>query len=123
SQTHVYFDPFEERLICPEVFRTERITYQHVTTSFRSGQQMPLRWTTRTEIPADEMRDLLSLPNVLGDDPLRGLKAVAAQVVAELPESERDNPAAKARALEAHLRDSGIYSYSLSRRRSRSDLD
>ena len=123
SQTHVYFDPFEERLICPEVFRSERSSYQHVTTSFRSGQQMPLRWTTRTEVPADEMRDLLSLPEGLGEDPLRGLKAVAAEVVAGLPESDRDSPAAIARALENHLRDSGIYSYSLSRRRSRSDLD
>ncbi len=123
SQTHVYFDPFEERLICPEVFRSERITYQHVTTGFRSGQQLPLRWTTRTELPPDEIRDLLSLPEGFGEDPLRGLKAVAAEVVAALPEEERNDPIAKARALESHLRDSGIYSYSLSRRRSKSDLD
>src|SRR5690606_29944141 len=120
---HVYFDPLEERLICHEVFRTETVTYQHVTTGFKSGRQLPFRWTILTDISVQEMRDLLSLPTGVGEDPPRGLKAVAAEVVASLPESRRNDAVAKAKALESHLRDSGIYSYSLSRRRRQTDLD
>ncbi len=123
STAPIYFDPQAERLHCPELFRAERFTYYHITTGMKNGVQLGLRWTTKTRIPGEERNRLLSLPTAIGQDPLTGLKAVAAQVIAKLPREERKNPMSRAKALESHLRDSGIYKYSLGGQKPDSALD
>ncbi len=123
SETQVNFDPRAERLYSQEVFRSARFTYQHITTGLKNGRQLPFRWITQTRIQPSDRSALLSLPVEVGNDPLAGLKQVAAQVVAELPPDQQSDPVMRARALESHLRDSGIYRYSLGGGKPQAQLD
>ncbi|MGC3969304.1 MAG: DUF3488 and transglutaminase-like domain-containing protein [Pirellulales bacterium] len=93
-----------------ETLLQKRFEYEVITPAFqrhRQGQLIPLLFPNN-----DVEGELLRTPPFRADgtDPLAGLKQTAAQVVAEVPE---EDVLLRARRLEAYLRDSGRFEYTL----------
>ncbi|MBL9089765.1 MAG: DUF3488 domain-containing protein [Planctomycetaceae bacterium] len=93
-----------------DVLRTKRFEYEVVTPAFqrnRQGQLIPLLSPIY-----DGEGELVAMPpqRADGSDPLAGLKSIAAQVVADVPATD---VLLRAKRLEAYLRDSGRFEYSL----------
>lgn len=99
-----------EQIFRKDHLRSQRFTYELLTAGLRDHRQPALAPCLR-QLNDDEMELLLELPQEgPKGDPLAGLRAQAQQVVASAPP---DDPIARARALESHLRDSGQFQYSL----------
>jgi transglutaminase-like putative cysteine protease len=106
AQRGIGYDSFHGELYRYRLSLKENFKYQLLTTGIIDGRQIAItpaeRWMEEAEIEG-----LRALPKPKDDvDPLSALKTRAADVVADIPASD---PMARAQALLAHLRDSGLY--------------
>ncbi|MBI1903251.1 MAG: DUF3488 domain-containing protein [Planctomycetia bacterium] len=110
-----------------------RLTYRLVTTGIHDSRQLPFRPYSRdTELPAVRRAGILQpyaavYPQTLGEpqltpeprqlvrqrEQLAPLASLADDVVADIPSADPQYKLRCCRALEAHFRDSGQYTYSL----------
>jgi hypothetical protein len=132
----VLFDRVNERLgrtKGPNGDYAYRLTYRLVTTGVRDGRQLSFRpYSRRNEMLAVRRSGLLqpyagvypqtpTEPNLVGEprqverlrEHLEPLKALADGVVADISRADPQYKLRCCRALESHLRDSGLYKYSL----------
>lgn len=101
-------NPYLGRLDRTENYRTRTFSYELLTAGFQHHRQLDMipQWEEMFEL-----QPLLRLPRGDGSgDPLARLKSIAASVVQGIPENE---PYRRAKALEAYLRDSGRFAYTL----------
>lgn len=104
----VRYNPFAGRLDRTEVYRTRQFSYELLTAGFHRHRQLDLvpQWEA---LP--EFGQLLRMPREYQNkDPMERLKTIAASVVEGIPATE---PYRRAKALEAYLRDSGQFVYTL----------
>ena len=108
------YNSYVGRLDRTEPYRTRRYSYEVLTTAFRHHRQLDLipQMEDQPELlDAPLFGSLLRLPRNLGQsDPLARLKTIAAEVVVGIPP---DDFYRRAKALEAFLRDSGRFQYTL----------
>lgn len=110
ATTAIKFNPSTGQLSRSEAQRMRRFQYELIVPGISDHSQRTLVPLQR-EIEARDLRDALQMPRTADNgDPLRELKAIAASVVADLPP---DNFYERAKRLEAYLRDSGRFSYTL----------
>jgi transglutaminase-like putative cysteine protease len=116
----IAFDPSREQLVRPEPFQDVQVSFRIVTTGFRDNVQLAVTPQEGT-VSGMEIGGLLqpwSLDEPVGGDrrgvasPLAGLRATAAKVLRErgIEPGERVRAAF---ALQAFLRDSGLFHYAL----------
>lgn len=113
-------NPYIGRLDRTEAYRTRSFSYELLTTGFRRHRQLDMipLWD---EISENAVSQLKRLPrsNANGD-PLARLKSIAASVVTGIPATDRYR---RAKALEAFLRDSGRFAYTLDTPQAPPDVD
>ena len=110
------FDPRSRRLLRSEAVRDQRFSYELGTTAFTDGLQTPI-------VPCDEETiDERYLNRLLHAPELPRLKALADRWIAESGLPARDR-IGRARYLEARLRDSGLFQYSLRGQDRNLDID
>lgn len=103
-----------------EGLRTARFSYSLLTSAFRNHRQNDVMAAPVLMHP-DEINVMLRLPQASpAGDSIARLKSAAASVVANIPSNDVMR---RAKALEAHLRDSGNFQYTLQSPQRPADVD
>lgn len=112
--------PRSNQLSRRENLRTVRFSYALLTSAFRNHRQNDVM-AASADFDENDEEMLLRMPRAEpGIDSLAQLKAVAASVVADVPAADVIR---RAKALEAYLRDSGRFQYSLQSPQRSPDVD
>lgn len=111
TSSEVLYSGENEQLYRPPRKQSVPFTYELYTTGFRDHMNSMVIPASRLPTPTEYSRELLQMPRDADDnDPLPGLRALAAQLVGDIPLGDRER---RARTLEMHLRDLTKFRYSL----------